>query len=534
MAKSRIGPFALESPLSAPTQSGQMFRGVHVEQRKLAAIRIFPIPLGMTPESRQAYAEQLEQLKALRHRGIVRCFGGGFDSRHAFLAYELVDGESLDKLLERRGRLSWEATIDYSKQIAEALMHAQQFAWSHGRLQPSKILVSNQGTVQVADWRRDEISNMLVSPMSREQMQMSAPEILDGQPASEKGDLYSLGAIMFFMLTGNPPFMANDAATLTAQIRLTAAPNVASQAFDCPVWLSAIVDQCLNKDPQRRPFGIAAFLLALREAERRESEGVGVLQHATAGFSPLQMNVNRSEAEKLLGIKHKEDKPPREGSIWESAWVLVAGLVVALAAVTWFMLPPSEEKLRRQAEQKLASTEWFDWNTARDVQLSEILRRFPEGQYTEWAQEKISWVNAREAERRMDRDERLGRKDSWTPVQVKYNEARNFERFGDFVSALDKFRAIQTLFADNEEAKPIIYLAGEAIERIKQSGDVNSLQTLLSNKLEQAEAAYEKAQIASAKAIWESIVELYSENQQVAPIVEKARARLEEVNQRKK
>lgn len=512
-----------------------MFRGVHVDQKKLAAIRIFPIPLGMTPESRQAYAEQLEQLKGLRHRGIVRCYGGGFDTRHAFLAYELVDGDSLDKVLQRRGRLSWETTLDYSKQIGEALLHAQQFAWCHGRLQPSKILISREDIVSVADWRRDEISIMLNSPVTLEQMQMTAPEVLEGQAASEKSDLYSLGALMYYMLTGQPPFVAADLAALTYHIRQTPAPSAAAIALDCPVWLNAIVEQCLSKDPTRRPFSTAAYLLALREAERRESEGVGVLQHATAGFSPLQMNIDRSEAEKLLGIKHrKEDKPPREGSLWESAWVLVLGLVLAIGGIVWLMLPPSEAKLHQKAEQYLASEKWIDWNSARDVYLSELLRRFPEGQYTEWALDKISWVDAREAERRMDRDERLGRKDNWTPAQVQYAEARNFERFGDFVSAIDKFKAIQTLFADQDEAKPILYLAGESIERIRKNGDTNSLQQLLTKKMEQAEQAYERAQIATAKETWASIVELYSNNQQVAPIVQQAQARLDEVNPRKK
>lgn len=534
MAKSRIGPFALESPLAPPTKAGQMFRGVHIEQRKLAAIRVFPIPLGMTPESRQAYADQLEQLKGLRHAGIVRCYGGGFDARNAYLAYELIDGQSLDKVLERRGRLSWEIALDYAKQLAEALLYVQQFAWCHGRLQPSKVQVTPEGVLKISDWRRDEVSAMLNSPMTSEQMQMTAPELLEGQPPSEKSDLYSLGALMYLMLTGSPPFSAADAATLTYQIRQTTAPNVATIALDCPVWLSAIIDQLLAKDPQRRPYGIAALLLALREAEKRQSEGVGVLQHATAGFSALQLNVDRSEAEKLLGIKPKKEKPVRQHSFFESAGVLVVGLVLAIMGIVWFMLPPSEAKLFSKSEQYLASEKWVDWNQARDVYLRQLVERFPDGPHADWAYEKINWVNAREAERRMERDERLGRKDNWTPAQIKYAEARGFERFGDQVSALEKFRAIQNLFADQAEAKPIIFLAGEGIQRIREAGEAGSLPALLTKKMQQAQEAYDRAQIANAKLTWEAIVELYSGNQQVAPIVQLAQDRLDEMSSRKK
>lgn len=535
MAKSRIGPFALEAPLAPPNKSGQIFRGVHIEQRKLAAIRIFPIPLGMTPESRQAFADQLEQLKGLRHIGIVRCYGGGFDARSAFLAYELIDGESLDKILERRGRLLWEITLDYAKQLVEAMLYTQQFAWSHGRLQPSKILISNEGRVKISDWRSDQISAMLNSPLTIEQMQMTAPELLEGQPVSEKSDLYSLGALMFTMLSGSPPFSAIDTSTLSYQIRQTVAPNVATIALDCPVWLSAIIDQLLAKDPQRRPFGFAALLLALREAEKRQSDGVGVLQHAIAGFSPLQLNVDRQEAEKLMGIKQSpKAKIPRETSIFESVWILVAGLLLAVVGIVWFMLPPSEAKLYKRSEQYLASEKWVDWNEARDIYLRQLIERFPDGPHADWAQEKISWVNAREAERRMERDERLGRKDGWTPAQIQFAEARGYERFGDNVSALEKFRAIQNLFADQAESQAIVFLAGEGIQRIREAGEEGSLQALLAKKMEQAQQAYDRAQIAAAKLTWEAIVELYSTNQQVTPIVQQAQQRLDELRTRKK
>jgi eukaryotic-like serine/threonine-protein kinase len=530
MAISRIGPFALEAPLAPPTKAGQIFRGIHVEQRKLAALRIFPLPLGMTPESRQAYAEQVDDLKQLRHPGIVRCYGGGFDRRRAFLAYELVEGSSLDELLNRRGRLPWETASDYAKQIADALQYALNFSWSHGRLQPSKIMIDEASHIKILDWRREEISAVLNSPITIEQIQMSAPEILEGGAPNEKSDLYSLGCLMHLMMTGEPPFSAPGREELIEKIRTQDPPSVTATVFDCPVWLNAVVDQLLAKSPQKRPYSITAFLLAMREAERRESEGVGVLQHAASGFSPLQMNVDRKEVEKVLGIKPVKEKRASESSFWESPWVLLLGLVLAISGVVWFLMPPSEATLYRRAEKLLASEKWTDWNAARDGQLAVLLERFPESQYREWAEDKISWVDAREAERRMERDERLGRKDDWTQAQIQYAEARKFERFGDYLTALEKFRAIQTLFSDQEEAQPIVFLAAEGIQRIRETRDRDSLQELLERKMEEADQAYDRAQMTVAKMTWEAIVELYSGNQQVTPIVEQAKSRLAELN----
>ncbi len=536
MAKSRIGPFALEAPLSKPSSAGQVFRGLHLQQRKLAALRVFPIPMGMTPESRRAFASQLEQLKQLRHRGIVRCYGGGFDAHKAYLAYELIDGESLDQVLLRRERLPWETALDFSQQLAEALQYAHQMGWIHGRLRPEKILAARDGCVKIADWRREAITSMISNgPPTSDQLQFTAPENLSGGQHDEKSDLYSLGVIMYSMLTGSPPFAAKDPDQLISQVLHAPPPSVSSQVLDCPVWLNAIVEQLLAKDPSQRPFSAAALQLAFKETIRRQAEGVGVLQHATAGFSPLQMKVDRAEAEKVLGIKPQKTKKPDEGSFFEKPWVLVLALLAAVGAAVWFMLPLSEEALQRKATALLPpnSQDWTDWNAARDNYLSEITERFPEGEHHAWAQEKIGWINARETERRLDRDEKLGRRDNWTQAQIQYSDAREYERFGDLITALDKFRAIVSLFRNNPDDRPIVDLAIESIQRIKQKGLAeNALQTFLNQKMTEANAAYDQARILEAKLKWESIVELYSGNQEVAPIVAEAQQRLDAINQR--
>ncbi len=240
-AKSRMGPFALEAPISPPKSSGQLYRGIHLEQRKLAALRIFPIPMGLTPESRQAFAEQLEQLKRLRHPGIVRCYGGGFDGRAAYLAYELVDGENLASLVSRRQRLPWDTVLDFSQQLVEALQYAHQLGWVHGRIGPSKILVVEGRQLKLADWRRPAIASMLDKPRTAAEMHFTAPENLDGSPANEKSDLYALGAAMYLMLTGAPPYAELTEADLPARIAAADVPNVGAQVLDCPVWLTAIV-----------------------------------------------------------------------------------------------------------------------------------------------------------------------------------------------------------------------------------------------------------------------------------------------------
>ncbi|MEM7474350.1 MAG: serine/threonine-protein kinase [Planctomycetota bacterium] len=534
MVKSRVGPFALEAPLSPSRSTGQLFRGVHLEQSKLAALRVFKIPMGMTPESRQAYSEQIEQLKTLRHPGIVRCFGGGYDSSTAFLAYELIDGESLDNIIARRGRLPWETAFEYSQELIEALKYALERDWIHGRLKPDKILVDSEDKVRVCDWRRDEISDLLRSRPCIAQMQFTAPECFDGREADEKSELYSVGALLFFMLTGHPPFQA-PSEQLRQVVFTQDAPDVRSIVLDCPVWFSSIVNQLLSRDPAKRPFSLTAVQLAFKEAQKRQEQGVGVLQHATAGFSPLQLEADRGEAEKVLGIKPKKRKKKKaDVGFFDQAWVLGLGLLLAIGAIVWLLLPPSEATLYAKAERLLPpkSDRWLDWKRSKDILLN-MTNRYPDGEHANWAKERIAWIEAGETTRRLQRQNRFNEREKWSDADLQYWNAQEFEKFGDLQTAKIRYEAVLSVYESDSEAASICYLASEAIQRIEEQGSSESeLRSYIKEKLAEASQAYDEARIVAARELWESIVELYSSNDELTEEVGEAELRLEELKSR--
>ncbi len=544
--KSRIGPLALEAPLGKRSNSGQVFRAIHVEQRKLLAVRVFPIPLGLTPESRRDYAAQLEELKQLRHPSIVRCYGGGFDARSAYLVYELIDGQSLDQLLVKRQRLPWETAFEYGKQLADALQYAHLMGWIHGRIRPEKLLIPNVDTanstgqqlglnlepIKLTDFRRDAIASAIGGDApGLEELKFMAPEQLqtDFVP-DEKCDLYALGAVLYTMLVGHPPLNANSSTELIQAMQHTVPPSVQSQVLDCPIWLSAIIDQLLSKDPRSRPFGAAAVVLAFKEAERRASEGVGVLQHATSGFSPLQLKqTSRSEAEKVLGIKPKKERKPRELPIWESAIALSIALMLCIGLVVWLVLPLSRQTLRARSEKLMASKEYDDWDYARDLYLSDLVTRFPETEDAQWARTQIDFVDSIDSQRRLERMARLNR----TPdreIERRYLDAWRYEQFGDRVTALAMYRSLIKILSDDPADRPVVTLAQRRIAELESlPPESDALKRLLLSKLKEADELYKKSSVRAAREIWESIVSLYAENQELAEPVTIAKSKLEEL-----
>ena len=529
MTRSRIGPLALESPLGE--RGSTVFRAVHIQQRAQVVVRVFSVPLGMTPESKQEFADQLESLKALRHPGIVRCYGGGFDAKDAYLVYELMLGESLAATLKRRQRLPWESVLDYGLQLCEALQKAHESGWIHGRIRPDKVLVSEDAnTVKISDFRRGPGAT---GPLTAAQLAYSAPETLVDQPKFNAAtDLYSIGAVLYHAITGQPPFVGETPALVKQAIIGAYIAPVASIVFDCPVWLSAIVEQLLNKDPLKRPFSAAATAMALREAQRRATEGMGVAEHVVSGFSPLQLNTNRAEAEKALGQKKKKKRRLDDEDAYDSPGLfeqplVLAGLLVATICLIAFLVWPANEKtLRLRAEKLLANEDLSSHNEARDKYLFELMERFPDGDNAFWAKEQLDLIDMENAEARIQSNRRFGREPT-TEGERKYTEANRFEQFGDRVTALEKYKGIVNLLKGEEKERSYVNLARRQIAKIESNPPSSEeLRRFLIEKMAQAERMLAGGDTINSKKIWEGIVSLYNGNKEVLPIVERAQLRL--------
>ena len=532
MTRSRIGPLALESPLGE--RGSNVFRAVHMQQRAQVVVRVFSVPLGMTPESKQEFADQLESLKALRHPGIVRCYGGGFDAKDAYLVYELMQGESLASSLKRRERLPWESVLDYGLQLCEALQYAHEAGWIHGRLRLDKIIVSEDANkVKISDFRRGPAAP---APLTPEQLAYSAPETFSNQPKwNAATDLYSVGAILYHAITGQLPFSGNSATEVKQAIVSSNVAPVASLVFDCPVWLSSIVEQLLTKDPLKRPFTAAATVMALREAQRRATEGMGVAEHAVSGFSPLQLNTNRAEAEIALGRKKKRKRKRRlddedaydQPGFFERPIVLLGLLAAAICLITFLVWPAGEKTLRSRAEKLMATEDLSSHNEARDKYLYPLIERFPDSESAVWAEEQLESIEMENAEVRMQSNRRFGREPS-TEGERKYTEANRFEQFGDRVTALERYKGIVNLLKNESKERPFVNLARRQIAKIESNppSSTEELRRFLLEKLEQAEKMYASGDAIGAKQIWDGIVNLYNGNKELLPIVEKAQSRL--------
>jgi hypothetical protein len=532
MNRSRLGPLALEAKLGSDPATSNVWRGVHIEQRKSLAVKIFHLPFGGTAEARQEFAREWETLKRLRHGSIARCYGGGFEDSDAYLAYEIIDGESLQDRIERRSRLPWETVLDEAEPLAEALAYAHDRQVVHGDLLPDKIRTAGLAPV-ILDFRvnRHGSAYRIGRPPTAFELAFRAPEIIDDlKQVSPKSDLYSLGAILYYAISGRPPTEGATVADVQRAAATIRPPKVASLVMDCPIWFSSVIEQLLEKDPAARPHGAAAVVLALREVRRRSAEGIGVAQHASSGFSPLRVDVDKNEAKALLGhLPVEEDAPEDDGAeFYEKSWFLVAALVVIALFVTWFLWPLSEQQLRDRAEALLAEGTRTSMGQAMDEYLVRIVNEYPDSENAQWAQEQIDNVEMLEAERVLELKLSRGGKLNNEGERL-YAAARQYEQFGDAATALDQYTSLVTLLENQPDDKhrPFVNLARRQIARIKSDGGgVSEGQEIVSEKLREADRLIERGLTMEARKIWLSIIELYESNLEMEPLVRTAQNRL--------
>jgi protein kinase-like protein len=534
MDASRVGPFALEEKLGPP--ECQVYRAVHVQQRRQVALKVLPVSLAANLHGRLLFNDEMALLKRLQDPSIVRCFGGNLDERHAFIAYEIVEGESLASLLARRGRLGWEATVDFALQICQALKAAHELELTHHDLTPDKILVTADGKIKVTDFRKARDKNPLcVSSQTRSlpRVAYQSPEQLRrAETITHKADLYMLGCVLFEMLSGRPPFVGTSADEVAEAHLTQLPPRVSSLALDCPVWLDALVAQLLEKEPNKRPHTVDAVILALEETIRNMASGAGVARHALAGISALKVPVNKQEVRRLFGGKRRDDDAPGSDTpLWERPWFLVVSLSL-LVAVFGLVLsipfwPVSEEKLIARADKLMASDDPARWQEAKDNYLDPLLARNPDGKYAERAREHLDTIEMHQAERRLKNRLRFGRELAGE-AQRLYAEALKFEEFGDQATALERYESMVTLVKPQGDDRPYVLLAQRQIARLKEAGSAraDSRGQFIEEKLAEADKLYAEGQVVKAREIVRSVETLYGDNAEMAPYMEQVHQRL--------
>ena len=265
MSSKWIWPFELLEKVGEGGM-GVVYRARYVGNDRIVAVKLLPDDVAQNPTLVARFERELEILAKLRHPNIVHCFGGTTKSQQHFYAMELVEGGTLAQALRAKGRLSWDYVVEYGIQICSALQYAHERGIIHRDVKPANFLLTKAGKLKLSDFGLASVQagqRLTMAGRTAGTFLYMAPEQIRGKPAlSNRTDLYALGCVFFELLTGKPPFLAENPAEVLHKHRKETPPRVSSVLLDCPQELDRLVADLLQKDPEQRPASAA-------EVERR-------------------------------------------------------------------------------------------------------------------------------------------------------------------------------------------------------------------------------------------------------------------------
>lgn len=247
-----FGPFVLERLLGRGGM-GAVYRAKHRETGQTVAVKTLLTPL---ESERERFEAEITTLKLLRHENIVKLHGFGQENGVLYYAMEYVDAPSLATLLKRGRRFTWEEVVYIGAAVCRALKHAHDRGVVHRDVKPANILLLDDGVVKVTDYgiaqyfgsSRLTGANQVVGTI-----EFMAPEQAQAGPVTPRTDIYALGALLYALLTGAPPYRARALPELLRRHREETPESIRRARPEAPNVLDAFLRELLQILPEKRP-----------------------------------------------------------------------------------------------------------------------------------------------------------------------------------------------------------------------------------------------------------------------------------------
>src|SRR5215831_19191466 len=207
-------------------------------------------------EFRLRFMNEAQAAGRLHHSGIVSVFdvGENPENRDPYIVLEYVPGESLSRILAREKKLVLERALKLAEEVADALDYAHAQGVIHRDIKPANILITQDGRSKIADFgiAKLNLAHFTIPGRVLGTPAYMAPEQLGGEAADGRSDLFSLGVILYVMVTGHSPFQGNSATTVCYKVANREPVPVSALDLQLPPDLDAIISHAMAKDPEER------------------------------------------------------------------------------------------------------------------------------------------------------------------------------------------------------------------------------------------------------------------------------------------
>jgi serine/threonine protein kinase len=310
---------------------GRVYKVLDMEVREKLALKLLSPDIASDEQTIERFRNELKLARGISHRNICRMYDLGREEGSYFITMEYVPGEDLKSLIHRIGALPVGKAVSIARQICEGLTEAHGQGVVHRDLKPQNIMIDREGNARIMDFgiaRSLKTKGITGGGVMIGTPEYMSPEQVDGKEADRRSDIYSLGIILFEMLTGRLPFEGDTPLSVAVKQKSEAPPDPRKFNAQIPEDLKRIILRCLDKSKDRR----------YQRAEEILDELAKIEKGLPATSQPLP--VRKPLTSKQITIQLPSKK------IWVPAGIL---LLLAMAFLVWQIIPQKQSSKRSVA-----------------------------------------------------------------------------------------------------------------------------------------------------------------------------------------
>ena len=248
---------------------GSVYEVKDLKENRILALKILN-QTAIEDDSEQRFMREFEMLAKIKHPAVLKVYGWGRYQDQLYFVSEMISGRDLKNEIKTRGPWPAEEGAKLAAIVADALAVAHSMGIIHRDIKPHNIMIANDGTVRLLDFGVARETGAGMETLTKTGMIVGTPEYMSPEQfgthrVDQRSDLYSLGVVLFELLTGQIPFGGETPVAIA--LKVIQQPAVAPQTIrkDTPQWIDRIVVKCMQKDPKDRYMNAAQLAEDLRK-----------------------------------------------------------------------------------------------------------------------------------------------------------------------------------------------------------------------------------------------------------------------------